>query len=157
MAAPIAGVRIDTYGMNATVKAIQAFDPVMYRRMLAAAKKAVGPIQAEAKADSPIRSGQMAANWRIKKSRSTRRNGYSFGYSVVGGLRQNVILEFAGSRTGGATAQGKSLIQGLTSTYGAPGRFAWAAYDRNHAQVDADFMSAVKTAEAEMQTRLEAM
>lgn len=149
-----AGVRIDTYGFDATVKAIQAFDPTMYRRMLAAAKRSVAPILAEAKADSPIRTGQMAANWRVKKSRSTRRNGYSFGYSVVGGLRQNVILEFAGSKSSGHTPQGSSLIRSLSSTYGQPGRFAWAAYDRNHAQVDSNFLAAVKTAETEMQARL---
>lgn len=153
----MAGMKVTVTGVPATVQAIKAFDPVMYRRMLAAARASVAPIMAEAAADSPIRTGEMAGAWTIRKMRSNGRNNRAFGYVVLNKTRQGSILEFAGSRSSGHTPQGRSLIASLTRTYGEPGRFAWAAYDRRHAATDAAFMGAIAAAEAEMNTRLAAL
>ena len=148
------GIELDVQGAGVMIKALASHDKVMYRHLTSAARKAVAPIAADARMDSPVKTGQMAGSWQIKKMRSRASAGYPFGYVVVNKTRQGAILEHAGSRSSGVTPQGQSLIRNMTSLYGEPGRFAWKSYDKRHLEVDAAFRAAVKTFETEMNAKL---
>lgn len=154
------GVQLGVVGTDYTVQQIKAMDPVAYRHLLRAARRSVEPVRAEAASNAPIRSGDMSRSYVVRKARGRGAGGArvaTFGYAVVAqgpGARQAAILEFAGSKSAGRTPQGTSLIRSLTQTYGQPGRFAWDAMDRNSARVLAEFDSAIRTAEAEMNQRL---
>lgn len=148
------GISLDVQNAGVMIKALASHDKVMYRQLQIAARKAVSPILADAKMDSPVKTGAMRDAWQIKKMRSRASAGYPFGYVVRNMTRQGAILEHAGSRSAGSTPQGQSLIANMTSTYGTPGRFAWKSYDKRHTEVDGAFRAAVKTFEAEMNAKL---
>lgn len=148
------GISLDVYNAGVMIKALSTHDKAMYRNLTLAARKAVSPILADAKMDSPVLSGEMAGAWQIKKMRSRASAGYPFGYVVRNMTRQGAILEHAGSATAGVDPQGKSLIANMNATYGLPGRFAWKSYDKRHNQVDAAFNAAVKAFEVEMNAKL---
>jgi hypothetical protein len=138
-------------GVPATVAAIKAFDKVLYKRLYGQVRRAVAVIAKDAASAAPRATGEMASNYRVRKARG---GAYSFTFIVINQTVQGSILEHAGSVSQGRTPQGRSLISALTRTYGEPGRFAWDAYDRNHAEVVAQSAALVKAAEAQMQAAL---
>lgn len=143
------GVALEVTGVEATVVAIRAFDKKLYRRMYAQVRRAADLVRRDAARLAPVRSGTMAAGYRLRKAKKGSR--FTFGFIVVNQTVQGVLLEFADV---GHTQQGRSLVAGLEAKYGPPGRFAWEAYDKNEGDIRARANASIRAAEAEMQAAL---
>jgi hypothetical protein len=148
---------ITVTGVEATIAALKTLDKAMYKRLDAQLRRAALVVARQAAASAPVgATGAMRGGYRVKRASANQRGARKFqvGYKVVNLTREGSILEFAGSTSGGSTQQGRSLITTLFTRYGAPGRFAWAAFDRNESQLEAKLTAVVREAEAEVQARL---
>jgi hypothetical protein len=150
-----ANIRVD--GVKATVNALKTFEPELHKALNKSIRKSLNVVKARAQGKYP--EGQWAVQLTTKRLLGSI---YARGGSVTGRWGESAggvkasIFEFVGSRTMGDTPQAKGLIKSLTTRYGQPGRFLWAAWDEVGDTALEQIRVAVKTAESELQARLDA-
>lgn len=142
-------VQVEGDGFRKTMHALDLFAPDLRKRLLKDLRTIAAGVRKDAAAAFPVRSGAGKTGFKS----SVRNRGDDVSASVFNKTPQSQILEFAGSKSSGSTPQGQSLIRNLTTEYGEPGRFMWAAYDGRDVEGDVD--AAIAAAEAALQGDLE--
>lgn len=148
---------IEITGVKQTVAALKAFTPDLYKRLNREIRKGLSQVLKGAQGRYPGGAWQLSISQKRILGSISARNGDrapSWGDSDPG--VKAAIFEFAGSRSQGATPQARGLIESLNRRYGQPGRFLWASWDEQGPGVMEDIAAAVRRAERDLQTRLEA-
>lgn len=153
-----ANVSIDVRNVDQVKRVLRIVEPELAKEMTVRFREAGSVIAREARAKTPRRTGASRRSIRVyqggKKigsgSRGRRRLA---GFRVIQRAKGGSIIEFAKNAPSGKK-QAISLVKNLSAKYGEPGRFMWAAYDRNKAEVDGKFQSAVRDAEAKLNAKL---
>lgn len=153
-----ANVSIDVRNVDQVKRVLKIVEPELSKELTVKFRDAGNVIARDARAKTPKRTGASRRSIRVlqggKKigsgSRGRRRLA---GFRVVQKAKGGSIIEFAKNAPSGKK-QAISLVRNLTAKYGSPGRFMWAAYDRNKQVVDMKFQSAVSDAERKLNTKL---
>lgn len=159
MAGKGTGSNIQIDHVKATITALKDFEPDLYKKLNTQIRRELGVIKNIAKGKYPKGEWQVQINAKRILGSIRTRPGSSDPRQRWGdsdpGVRAS-IFEFAGSRTTGDTPQAAGLIASLTRRYGQPGRFLWSAWDEKGKSAITNIERAVKSAERELQARLDA-
>lgn len=144
------GAAVEVRGFSETMYALSAVDPDLQKSFVRDFRQFGSMIANKAKGKVQSRSGAMLKGYR---TRLRTRKGIT-KVQVYNDTPQGMILEFAGSTSGGKTKQGQSLINTLNAKYGKTGRFMWEAYDELKPRIDLMVQMAISEVERALDDRL---
>lgn len=149
---------IEIKGVKQTIKALDAFEPEIKKRLNKTIREALEVVKAGAESRYPAGAWVIRINKKNILGSVVARGGGARGKSWAdsdGGIKA-AVFEFAGTQNSGANPQAAGMIESLNRRYGQPGRFLWASWDSNGAYVLDTIRDAVYIAERELQAKLDA-
>ena len=148
---------VQILGVKATVTALRAFEPEVLKGMNKQIRASMTRVRDGAKAKYPGGSWSVRVNQSKILGQVVTSGGKATGSwgTSPGGVRA-AVFEFLGTSYGGKRPQVVNAIRSLNARYGRPGRFLWASWEQHGPAVLADIERSVRTAESELQARLDA-
>lgn len=150
-------VQVAAVGVPEVRKALRMVAPALARKLTLQIRNEVVSIAAGARAKfEQGETGAGRAGFAVERiSPRAGSNGFSGGYRAVNRTREGVLLEHAGSRSQGRTAQGRSLIATLNERHGPPGRYLWSTWDERAGAVQARIGALVRQAQRDLQRTID--
>jgi len=144
------GIDVTLSGAGAAARALRSYDRSLSERLIRDLRRPALTVAAKARAGYPVVSGQSRRGVKVKLERKGR---HPFQLKIQQTARGGSIIEFAANAK---SAQGRNLINTLSSRYGAPGRIMWDAWDSNKSAFESDLRAAVMRVDAEITAALDA-
>lgn len=147
------GVETSVEGLADIRLLLRGFAPEVSKVLNRELSTAATIVATRARSLTPASTGTARAAIEVRRGGDFRSRA---GFRVVQKDAGGAIIEWAGNKSDGGTAQSQSTIRTLRSRYGPAPRFLWRAWEETKDQVLREVGTAIAKAEDELQSRLDA-